>query len=104
MNQGYAISLQLNILNQWEARDVKRVYPVAGNHASATLPSRGYRARPASTDRHGNLRERLHPVQRRNMRSFNLGGDVQETDIKASFKDGVLKYPLRGPGNFASGS
>ena len=25
------------------------------------------------------------------MRSFNLGGDVQEEDIKASFKDGVLK-------------
>jgi HSP20 family protein len=25
------------------------------------------------------------------MRSFNLGGDVQESDIKASFKDGVLK-------------
>ncbi len=24
------------------------------------------------------------------MRSFNLGGDVQEEDIKASFKDGVL--------------
>ena len=24
------------------------------------------------------------------MRSFNLGADVQETDIKASFKDGVL--------------
>ncbi len=25
------------------------------------------------------------------MRSFNLGGDVQEEDIKASFKDGILK-------------
>jgi HSP20 family protein len=25
------------------------------------------------------------------MRSFNLGADVQESDIKASFKDGVLK-------------
>ena len=25
------------------------------------------------------------------LRSFNLGGDVQEEDIKASFKDGVLK-------------
>ena len=25
------------------------------------------------------------------MRSFNLGGDVQESDIKASFKDGILK-------------
>ena len=25
------------------------------------------------------------------MRSFNLGSDVQEADIKASFKDGVLK-------------
>ena len=25
------------------------------------------------------------------MRSFNLGEDVQESDIKASFKDGVLK-------------
>ena len=25
------------------------------------------------------------------MRSFNLGADVQEKDIKASFKDGVLK-------------
>ena len=25
------------------------------------------------------------------MRSFNLGGDVQEQDIKASFHDGVLK-------------
>ena len=25
------------------------------------------------------------------MRSFNLGGDVEEADIKASFKDGVLK-------------
>jgi len=25
------------------------------------------------------------------MRSFNLGADVQETDIKASFKDGVLR-------------
>ena len=24
------------------------------------------------------------------MRSFNLGADVQESDIKASFKDGVL--------------
>ena len=27
----------------------------------------------------------------RYMRSFNLGADIQETDIKASFKDGVLK-------------
>ena len=25
------------------------------------------------------------------MRSFNLGADIQESDIKASFKDGVLK-------------
>jgi len=25
------------------------------------------------------------------MRSFNLGADVQESDIKASFKDGVLR-------------
>jgi HSP20 family protein len=25
------------------------------------------------------------------MRSFNLGADIQEEDIKASFKDGVLK-------------
>ncbi len=25
------------------------------------------------------------------LRSFNLGGDVREEDIKASFKDGVLK-------------
>lgn len=25
------------------------------------------------------------------LRSFNLGGDVKEEDIKASFKDGVLK-------------
>jgi HSP20 family protein len=25
------------------------------------------------------------------MRSFNLGAEVQEEDIKASFKDGVLK-------------
>ena len=25
------------------------------------------------------------------MRSFNLGSDVHEEDIKASFKDGVLK-------------
>ena len=25
------------------------------------------------------------------MRSFNLGSDVEESDIKASFKDGVLK-------------
>ena len=25
------------------------------------------------------------------MRSFNLGADVQESDVKASFKDGVLK-------------
>lgn len=24
------------------------------------------------------------------MRSFNLGGDIQDSDIKASFKDGVL--------------
>ena len=27
----------------------------------------------------------------RYMRSFNLGADVHEADIKASFKDGVLK-------------
>jgi len=27
----------------------------------------------------------------RYMRSFNLGTDVEETDIKASFKDGILK-------------
>jgi HSP20 family protein len=27
----------------------------------------------------------------RYMRSFNLGSDVQESDIQASFKDGVLK-------------
>jgi HSP20 family protein len=25
------------------------------------------------------------------LRSFNLGGDVQEADIKASFKDGILR-------------
>jgi HSP20 family protein len=25
------------------------------------------------------------------MRSFNLGTDVHEADIKASFKDGILK-------------
>ena len=25
------------------------------------------------------------------MRSFNLGSDVEESDIKASFTDGVLK-------------
>jgi len=25
------------------------------------------------------------------MRSFNLGGEVTEADIKASFKDGILK-------------
>jgi len=29
------------------------------------------------------------------MRSFNLGNDIQDEDIKASFKDGVLK--LRAP-------